>query len=309
MKPGTFTTQNEAPQSSVPRACDFETPYQSATSGLPPGSLYRHTDPMKNNEAFRALFTLPPIQPSANTALSVPEMPAPKVVTGDRELDAVLWLQECVSTGHQVLIDKALEAAKKITTPMKVLSLRYGNYLARQHGSSFMAALGSMNFGELESLARNAIEKMAKQHDALSRFGSVESLFSDTPAEAACKKTLRGLKQKKTSGGWHEYDHAKTDARFNQHPDLRPHSLADCLHAMTYESALYRMRHACADDAGDHSPEFQEHADYCFRQLALIPPRCKEEALAVFDYTEESDAADRTEFQAIMRNLVAGGWA
>ncbi len=79
---------------------------------------------MQDNQAFRALFTLPPIQPSASTSLTVPEMPAPKVVTGDREVDAVLWLQECVRTGHQALIDKALEAAKKITTPSVQTSSR-----------------------------------------------------------------------------------------------------------------------------------------------------------------------------------------
>lgn len=103
---------------------------------------------MQDNQAFRALFTLPPIQPSNSTALAVPEMPMPKVVTGDREVDAVLWLQECVRTGHPALIDKALEAAKKITTPMEDLSLRYSQHLMRQNRSSMMAALCSMGFGE-----------------------------------------------------------------------------------------------------------------------------------------------------------------
>lgn len=127
---------------------------------------------MQDNQAFRSLFSLPPFQTSASTALAVP-----KVVTGDREVDAVLWLQECVSTGHQILIDKALEAAKKITTPMKDLSLRYSQHLMRQHSSSMMAALGSMGFGDLERQAKGAIERKQKQHLALSRFGTAEALF------------------------------------------------------------------------------------------------------------------------------------
>lgn len=265
---------------------------------------------MQDNQAFRALFTLPPIQTSASTTLTAPEMPAPEVVTGDRELDAVLWLQECVGTGHQVLIDKALEAFKKIKTSRKELEDRYCDWLRVSSGGNMLAVVfGGFNFANLEERAKQSTEQLARRHDALSRFGSIDNLFKETPAETACKKVLRGLKQKKTRWGWHEYDHAKTDACFNQHPELRPHSLADCLHALTYEHSLYWMRHACADDAGDHWPEFQEHADYCFRQLALIAPQCKEEALAVFDYMEDREATDRTEGPAIVRNLVTGGWA
>lgn len=61
------------------------------------------------------------------------------------------------------------------------------------------------------------------------------------------------------------------------------------------------------DMAGDHWPEFQEHADFCFRQLARIAPRTKTEALAVFEYMEEHDATDRAEGPEIIRNLIAGG--
>ena len=128
---------------------------------------------MQDNQAFRALFTLPPIQPSSSTALSVPEMPEPKVVTGDKEIDAVLWLQECVRTGHPALIETAMEAAKRITTPMKTIGDRYAQYLMRQtKGNGFFAALGSMGFGELESQAKGAIKRQEERHAALSRFGT-----------------------------------------------------------------------------------------------------------------------------------------
>lgn len=45
------------------------------------------------------LFTLPPFHPSEFTALSVPELPAQNVVTGDQELDAVLWLRQVIMPG------------------------------------------------------------------------------------------------------------------------------------------------------------------------------------------------------------------
>jgi len=261
---------------------------------------------MQDNQAFRALFTLPPIQASANTALAVPEMPAPKVVTGDRELDAVLWLQECVGTGHQVLIDKALEAAKKITTPMKELGLRYGQYLARRSNSSLLAAMGSMGFGELEEQAKGAIKKKERQHVALSRFGTVETLFSDTPAEAACKKALRGLKCNKSTH--YSYDDAQASERFAKKLELQPLTLADCLYGQTYWDDLYKLR--CPFDGYGDGPAYaQAHDDHCFSLMVKLAPRSKDEALAVFDYMEEREATNRTWAPAILRNLIAGGWA
>lgn len=261
---------------------------------------------MQDNQAFRALFTLPPIQPSASTSLTVPEMPAPKVVTGDREVDAVLWLQECVRTGHQALIDKALEAAKKITTPMKDLGVRYGQHLIRQHGSSMMAALGSLNFGELESLANGAIERQRERHIALSHFGTEDVLFSDTPAEAACKKALRGVKRIK-DGIFNDYDMEQVAERFAKRPDLQPNTLADCLHGRAYWDELYRLR--APFGCGDSPAYAQAHDDHCFAMLAKIATRTKEESLAVLEYMEEHDGTDRKESPAILRNLVTGGWA
>lgn len=262
---------------------------------------------MQDNQAFRALFTLPPIQPSSSTALAVPETPAPKTVTGDLEVDAVLWLQECVRTGHPALIDNALQAARKIATPMKELGQRYANYLRGEHRSSMMAALGSMGYGDLESQAKGAIERKQKQHAALSRFGTVDALFSDTAPEAACKKALRGVKRTK-DGIFNDYDPGQVEQRFSKSADLRPDTLADCLHGRDYWHQLYWLR-AAFEGIGDGPDYAQAHDDHCFAMLAKIAPRSKDEALAVFEHMEEHDAEDRKESPAILRNLIAGGWA
>lgn len=265
---------------------------------------------MQDNQALRALFSLPPIQASTSTALTLPETPAPKVVTGDRELDAVLWLRECIKTGHAALIAQALEAFKKIKTPAKVLEDRYCDHLRLSSGGNpFAVIFGGMGFADLEELASSSSGKLAKRHDAVARFGSIDNLFNETPAEAACKKALNGLKRPKTKYGWHEYDADKADARFAKYAELLPHTLADCIHAMEFSNTLYRLRQACADNAGDHWPAFQEHDDFCFRSLARIAPQSKEEALAVLEYLEREEAEDRVEVPAILRNLISGGWA
>lgn len=263
---------------------------------------------MQDNAAFRALFTLPSLQTSASTDLIVPETPAPKNETGDRELDAVLWLRDCINTAHPMLIEKALEAFGKIKTPAKDLEKRYCDYLVRASGGNPLAAIfGGFGFANLESMAKSVTERQAKKHEVLSRFGSVEQLFEDTPAEAACKVALKGLRKKKDAH-WDCYDSDKADARFMKHPELVPESLADCLHALHYEGALYSLRCASVEIAGDHWTEFQEHIDFCFRQLARIKPRTKDEALAVFEYLEDHDSIGRKEGPAILRNLIAGGW-
>lgn len=262
----------------------------------------------ENNAALRALFSFPAVVTSASTALTVPEMPAPKEVTGDRELDAVLWLQECVATGHPDLIAKALDAAKRIKTPMAQLADRYDKYLLSRSGGNIIAAVfGSMSFGKLESRAKDAVDRLAQRHRALSMFGTVDNLLSDTPAEIACKVALQGMKRR-TTNILPKYNTEKADARFLAHPALAPHSLEDCLHGMQYLNELYWLRHKTVEDVGDHWPAVQEYEDFCFRQLAHIRPRSKEEALAVLESLDE-DAIQRKEVPAILRNLVTGGWA
>lgn len=261
---------------------------------------------MQDNQVFRALFALPPLQTSASTDLIMPVTPAPKNETGDRELDAVLWLRDCIKTAHPALIDKALLAFKQIKTPVKDIEDRYRQYVARISNGHFAAMLMTIGFANLESLAKSTLERQAHKDEAMSRFGSIDGLFALTPAEAACKATLKNLRRKKDL--FWSYDAAKADARFMKHPELVPKTLADCLHAQRHESELYRLRNASVEMASDHLPEFQEHADFCFRQLAQIKPRTKDEALSVFEYMEENDTTNREESPDIIRNLIAGGW-
>lgn len=259
-----------------------------------------------DNQAFRALFTLPPIAPSASTALTVPATPAPTAATGDRELDAVLWLRDCIKTAHPVLIEKALEAFKAIKTPAKDLERRYCDYLRNASGGNpFAAILGGFGFADLEDFAKTSIKKKARRDEALARFGTTEALFKLTPAEELCKKALRGIKRAKN---WGDYNLEEVEARFARRPELRPHTLADCLHEQAYWDALYWLRNEINMYGSDAHPAGSAHDDYCFVMLARIAPRSKEEALQVYQHLEEKEELDRNESPAIVRNLIAGGW-
>ena len=49
-----------------------------------------------DNPRHRAMFTLPPRPSSRETLPTVPELPPQRVVTGDKEIDALLWLRQVI---------------------------------------------------------------------------------------------------------------------------------------------------------------------------------------------------------------------
>lgn len=256
---------------------------------------------MKNNEALRALFTLPPIPASASTAVTAVEAPRPEVITGDQEVDAVLWLQRIVATGDKALIDKAMEAVKRITTPMKTLADRYTAHLLAAGHHAMQVAFASIGFGDLEDQARRAVRKATLHHEALARFGSIDELFADTPAEKLCIKALRGLKQENTL-----YDRESAAKRFAKHDALLPATVDDCLYARRYWRDLYALRNVF--EYGDGLDQAYAHECFCFENLARLQPRNAAEAMSALEHIENSERMDDKATPAVLRNLIASGW-
>lgn len=271
-------------------------------TGLPLGTvktLVSRSGVFRDNEQHRALFTLPPISASAETMPSVPELPLQEVVTGDKEVDAVLWLRSIISTGQAALIDRAMEGAKKIKTPLSVLEKRYRDYLVTTNPGHLFAAMSSFGFADLEALATRAVEQHRLRQEGAARFG--DDLLADTEAETFCIEALRGLK---ATGQFGDFDKSEVAARFNAHPELLPHTLADCLYELGYWDHLYRLRNAVDRDASDGPPEATARDWFVFGLLAQIRPRDKTEALAVFRYLVASQRDDMAESEAILCNLI-----
>lgn len=262
---------------------------------------------MRDNEALRALFSLPPISESASTAIVVPFMPPQRVVTGDNEVDAVLWLQEVAATGNQALIDRAVDAAHQLTTPMSVLKDRYQRFIMlNRPQDALRIALSTVEFGDLEAISRRALERAQLQHKALSRFGSEAALMGHTAAEAECAAALKGMRA--TAARHHQYDLAAACKRFAASPRLAPATVSDCLYVQAYWRDLHWLR-AAFPGFVDLGPEAQAHDDYAFGLLASITPRNKAEALAVLDHLQALDRMDHQEGDAILRNLIGAPWA
>ncbi|SER19061.1 hypothetical protein SAMN04244573_03060 [Azotobacter beijerinckii] len=273
----------------------------ATATGLPLGTvktLVSRSGAFRDNEQHRALFSLPPIRESAETLPAVPELPPQEVVTGDKEVDAVLWLRSVIGTGQAALIERAMEAAKKIETPLAVLERRYRDHLAAAHPGNLFAALSSFGFADLEGLAAGAIERERRRVEAVARFDNV---LADTEAEAFCIQALRGLKR---GGMLGDYDKDKAAQRFQAHPELLPHTMGDCLHELDYWRQLYWLRNAVDRDCSEGPPQAYARERFVFGLLAEMRPRNRDEAKAVLRYLIEHQQIDGADGDAILENLI-----
>ncbi len=272
-------------------------------TGLPLGTvktICSRSGAFRDNVAHRALFSLPPMRHTSQTLPAVPELPPQQRVTGDKEVDAVLWLRQVIGTGQAALIEKAMQAAKKIKTPLDQLEKRYRDWLTANHPGNLFAAFSSFDFANLEGLATKSIQKAARQHEARSRFG--DDLFAETPAESFCITALDGLKPDRIGF----IADAEADQRFGAHPELLPNTLTDCLREITYWHELGSLR-GSVDLYTDGPPEAYTRRCFAFRMLGRIRPRSKDEALSVLrwmleDKQNNMDRGDNTD--AILLNLI-----
>ena len=249
-----------------------------------------------DNPRHRAMFTLPPIKPNGETLPAVPELPQQEVVTGDKEIDALLWLRLVIETGEPARIAQAKEAAGKITAPLKELEQRYGKWLVAQGGHPF-AGMFSIGFADLDGLAKHSIERRANETEAIGRFG--DALWDDTQAEAFCLESLRGLETET----W-DYPPELVAERFKAHPELMPHTLSDCLHELAYWDDLYRLRRACSKDYDTHQEVWSRDQFIFTVMLAELRPRNRDEARATLRHLLDSERRDWKEVDRILDNLI-----
>jgi len=267
-------------------------------TGLPVGTvktLVSRSGAFRDNPTQRALFTLPPIRHSKDTLPAVQELPPRQRVTGDDEIDAVLWLRAVINTGNPALIEKAMQAKERVKTPLKELEDRYTKHLVSENPGNWVAALASFDFADLDSLAERVIERERRRTEAASRF---DDIFAMTEAESFCITALDGLE----ADGMYFYDNEQVAESFRRHPEVMPHTLADCLYELDYWDHLSSLRYAV--EYGDPPPEAHAREWFVFGLLAEIRPRNREEAIAVFRYLAASGRMNQSESESILANIV-----
>lgn len=249
------------------------------------------------------LFTLPASESSTETLPAAQTLPPQQSVTSDMELDALLWLRQVIATGQEGMIELAMEAAKKIETPLDILEKRYAQFLDQANPGNFFATFPAFGLADLEGWAKKSIETRKLQLDGEARFG--DRLFEDTLAETYCIKALRGLKRE---GVLSSYKSEVVADRFKKHKSLLPSSLTACLAELKYWNDLYHLRNVKDSYASDGPPQAQAREWFVFGLMAEIPPQSLEESLSVRKHMIERGLEDMAESDAIIENLIRGGW-
>lgn len=253
------------------------------TDGNPARPAIHVTDE-KGNPEHRRLFTIPTAKPSDSNALAVPSLPEARVITGDREVDAVLWLKEvCQSARDVAIVDRALEAAAKIKTPAKSIEDRYVAWLRRQPDLHPMQiAFASIGVADTERHAETARERIAKHAEGMAAFGSYAAAMRDTPAEVMVFETMGVILDGE------ELWRAKPDrlaVLFSE--SVNPATLSECLAELHYWSWLYDIRWRMSQT--EHPGEFQGDEDerisarrwFVESLLSVLAPLDRAEALHI----------------------------
>ena len=274
-------------------------------AGLPIGTvktICSRSGAFRDNPRHRALFSLPPMRESNSELPMVPEIPCQRVVTGDNEVDAVLWLRECISTGQAAMIDLALENARKIRTPLPEIEKRYSNWLDATNPGVFFATFASIGFADLPEFAAKSKARALLRHEAISRFG--DALFEETAAERFCVDALAGAKR----DGFGLFNQDDTSGRFVDHPGLLPQTLTDCLHELSFWDHLRRLRNSVDRDQAEIANSNEGYARECFvfSCLGKIRPRSKDEALTVLRWmlADKQNRFDDDQVDGVLPNLI-----
>ena len=302
MKQGVSRIPDEQRQQVIALRRNHSLSKVSELVGLPLGTvktILSRSGRFKDNPKHLAMFTLPEEQKATSTQPATLDLPPQQVVTGDKEVDALLWLRAVISTGQAGLIERAMEAAKRIETPFKELEKRYHDYLHVSQPGNFFATFGAIGFADLDSLAKKSIMREQRRCEALARFG--DAIFDDTRAEVFCTEMLRGLDPRKYVIGYDKHEAAE---RFKQCPEYLPNTLADCLYELDYWIQLYRLRNASDSYYDNCGSESDAREWFVFGLLAEIRPRSRDEAKAVLKYMRDHERTDMEESDAIMDNLL-----
>lgn len=296
-RPKTITDQQRAQVLELKRKHSYSE--VAAITGLPLGTvrtIVRRSGALSDNPKHRLMFTLPAIKHSTSTQLAAFVMPSQRTVTGDKEIDAVLWLREVIATGEPLAIDRALTAVANIKTPLAEIEKRYANHLRKNGGGNMFAAFGAMGFADINAHVEKSKTTALRKAEAAARFGSDPDLM--TEAERWAIRVLDGV-----GVGLLDSDRSGIADRFKQHPELMPHTLADCLHELSFWDELYWLKQAV--DAGEPAQECYERGYFVFELMAQIRPRSREEATAVLQYIIDDERKDDEHADAILFNLVS----
>ncbi|MFB1489355.1 MULTISPECIES: hypothetical protein [unclassified Thiocapsa] len=267
------------------------------------------------NLEHQRLFTIPEPLYSNETALTVPTLPEQTIVTGDREIDACLWLCEvCRTARNPHVLDLVLEAAERITTPSEEIERRYREWLQYQPNMDpLVMAFATFDMANIEVKVKKARERINNYNEYAAIFGSYPEAMMPTPAEQMVMHTIGALPD---GDPWR----LKQDTRkelFTR--SVNPTTLSEVAAELRYWSWLNQVRDIMrrTEQPGTFGPEDSEEI-YVRRVwveglLRELQPQNASEALHIIDEVKSGlidnnsidDAALHAEvFEHLLRSVL-----
>ncbi len=245
-----------------------------------PNIAYPVIEQTRSNPAHQKLFRiLEPLATRINIEVTPEIIPQRKVVTGDHEIDTVLWWNEvCATTTDTAVLDQVMEASQEITLPSKELDTRYLEYLAHSGEPRITSALSSWDFSNIERKVKAARYRIKKSNEALNIFGSYEIAMSPTPPELMLIESTAEL----PDGDLSSLEKASIFAN-----SVNPGTLSETLDEIRYWDWLRKIRNVLPkSDRGSsllfkHEDMFDLRISFIFHLLEEIEPVDQEEVIKV----------------------------
>ncbi len=221
--------------------------------------------------------------------------------TGDKEVDAFIWLLKVIDSGEPELIERALQAVDCLKATPKELSERYSKAVFKKTGSTMHAAFAGFGWGDVKGRAEMAINKRTKAVEAAGRYG--DAIHDETKQECFCIEALKGLE----TDGYFFLNPDEVDARFMQYPHLLPATISDCMNELKFWSDLGKLQFAAGND--NDITEADERKQFIWRLMGKIRPRSKQEAAEAFKFIINGENGrdgkeQLREVEAIITNLL-----
>lgn len=233
------------------------------------------------------LFAIPEPKPTADSQeLEVPTLPDPQPVTGNREVDAWLWLKEvCKTTTNEAVLDLVEEAAGRLKSSMEELKRGYIQWFEKQpeNRSAFLLAMVDMEPAEINNYIDKARNRLQRYREALAQVGTVDAVIDQMPPERMLHETTsESVGPMDSIWDW-------GDDRLTQlfEHSINPISLTEVVSELEYWNWLGGIRRnleaTLGDYWGDGDPLVSARTEYLERLLCRVAPSDNQETKRVLD--------------------------
>ncbi|WP_370688824.1 helix-turn-helix domain-containing protein [Xenorhabdus anantnagensis] len=279
---------------------------------------------MMDNTAHKTLFTIP--EPCYSTALAtVKPLPVQRKITGNKQVDAYLWVLAVIKTNEPAHLEAAEAALKKLKITPKEAQTKYADYLMKSGAHAFQIAFGTLSMDNPQGYIDRAKEQISEAAKVRGTFESYEGALELTEPE---KLMLVGELAEIYEAGyyWNEKELAEgcmRGDRVHETEKLRkatakgfaeqlpePHTLSDVVREFLYWDWLYQMRNVADKELnpggyGDERYYVYDREDYLEEKLVTLQAVNRQEAIDVCKWVlEEERFHDRELTDRIILNLV-----